>query len=89
MALAKGPQREPMTVISLTTMGQVSTGAAPWKVDFKTSVPRGSVICWASVRPVGEPVASMTSGNVLLDAFVVARIAGHQPGFDFGATRQR
>ena len=29
MALAKGPQREPTTVISLTTMGQVSTGAAP------------------------------------------------------------
>ncbi len=45
MALAKGPQREPITVSSFTTMGQVSTGVAPWNVDFRTSVPRGSVIC--------------------------------------------
>src|SRR5208337_3691197 len=49
MALAKGPQREPTTVISFTTMGQVSTGAAPWKVDFSSSVPRCSVMCCASV----------------------------------------
>jgi hypothetical protein len=47
MAFAKGPQREPMTVISLTTIGQVSTGAA-WNVDLRTRVPRGSVIRWAS-----------------------------------------
>src|SRR5208337_4300530 len=60
MALAKGPQREPTTVISFTTMGQVSTGAAPWKVDFSSSVPRCSVMCCASVRPVAEPVASTT-----------------------------
>lgn len=29
IALANGPQREPTKVISLTTMGQVSTDAAP------------------------------------------------------------
>src|SRR5229473_3547174 len=29
IALAKGPQRDPITVISLTTIGHVSTGAAP------------------------------------------------------------
>src|SRR6516162_2761241 len=54
MALAKGPQREPTTVISLTTIGQVFTGAAPWNVDFRSSVPRGSVMCSASVKPVGD-----------------------------------
>src|SRR6266849_1402320 len=43
MALAKGPHREPTTVISFTTIGHVSTGPASWNVDFKTSVPRGSV----------------------------------------------
>ena len=29
IALANGPHREPTTVISFTTIGQVSTGAAP------------------------------------------------------------
>src|SRR5467141_62764 len=29
IALANGPHRDPTTVISLTTIGQVSTGAAP------------------------------------------------------------
>ena len=49
-----------MTVSSFTTMGHVSTGAAPWNVDLKTSVPRGAVICCAIARPEGEPVASTT-----------------------------
>ena len=58
MAFANGPQREPSTVISFTTMGQDSMGAAPWNVDFSTRVPRGSVRAIPSARPVGEPVAS-------------------------------
>src|SRR2546430_9421695 len=54
IAFANGPQREPISVISLTTIGQVSTGAAWWKVDFKTSVPRGSVMCCAGANPLGR-----------------------------------
>ena len=59
----KGPQREPMIVSSFTTMGQVSTLAAPWNVDFRTRVPRGTVICWARASPEGEPVASTVREN--------------------------
>ncbi len=66
IALANGPHREPTTVISFTTIGQVSTGAAPWKVDLRASVPRGSIICCASVSPLGEPVASTRNAKVSL-----------------------
>ena len=61
IAFSNGPQRDPTTLISFTTMGQVSTGAAPWNVDFSTSVPRGSAMCCASASPLGEPVASTAS----------------------------
>ena len=60
-ARGNGPHREPISVSSFTTIGQVSISAAPWNVDFSTTVPRGLVISRASAKPEGEPVASTSS----------------------------
>ncbi len=63
IAGTKGPQRDPTSVTSSTTIGHDSIGASPWKVDFITTVPRGRTISSARVSPCGRPVTSTTMSN--------------------------
>ena len=78
-------------MISFTTMGQDSMGAAPWNVDFSTRVPRGSVSAIPSARPDGEPVASTTNGNLVLFSILLrsVRVAADEDGLDSVAARER
>src|SRR4029078_10843908 len=58
-----GPQRDPITLISLITTGASETSCFPAIVLLSTKVPRGRTALSASSKPDDEPVASMTISN--------------------------
>ena len=67
MALAKGPQREPTIVNSLTTATARFSSPCEATVDFKTRVPRCLVATIGCIRLLPVPVASMGSRYTLLN----------------------
>src|SRR5439155_7463575 len=71
---AKRPQREPTTLISSTTMRAAFISVGPWKVDFKTSTPRGRSTSNASRKPEGDPEASTTRSNWRLRELVCSTV---------------
>ena len=62
-ASGNGPQRDPITLISLITMVANETSCLPAMVLFRINVPRGRTALRASSRPDAEPVASTTMSN--------------------------
>jgi len=57
---SKRPQREPISVISLTMMGRCPAPSRRERWIFKMTVPRGRAMAAAVRRPSGLPVASTT-----------------------------
>jgi hypothetical protein len=70
MAASKRPQREPTSVISFTIAGAVSIDTRPCTVDFMITVPRGTHMEIAALRPSDDPVASTTNGQTASGNFL-------------------